>query len=49
LPRLNSHLAETKEQKAAVEQCQRKLGEDPSTLKDSAMKVAANVQGILPS
>jgi len=47
LPRLQSHLAETREQKLAVEQCLRKLGEDTSTLKDSAMKVAANVQGMM--
>ncbi|HWK32302.1 MAG TPA: DUF892 family protein, partial [Hyphomicrobium sp.] len=47
LPRLQSHLEETKEQRAAVEQCLRKLGEDTSTLKDAAMKAAANVQGMM--
>lgn len=47
LPRLRSHLSETREQKAAVEACLTRLGEDTSTLKDSAMKVAANLQGLL--
>lgn len=47
LPRLKSHLEETKQQKAAVEQCLKQLGEDTSALKDSTMKVAANVQGML--
>jgi ferritin-like metal-binding protein YciE len=47
LPRLKSHLEETKQQKAAVEKCLRQLGEDTSTLKDSAMKVAANLQGMM--
>lgn len=44
LPRLQSHLEETKQQKAVVEHCLRELGEDPSTLKDAAMKVTANLQ-----
>jgi ferritin-like metal-binding protein YciE len=35
LPRLKSHLEETKQQKTAVEQCLKQLGEDTSTLKDS--------------
>jgi ferritin-like metal-binding protein YciE len=47
LPRLKSHLEETKQQKTAVEQCLKQLGEDTSTLKDSAMKVAANLQGMM--
>jgi ferritin-like metal-binding protein YciE len=46
LPRLKSHLEETKQQKAAVERCLKMLGEDTSVLKDSAMKVAANLQGM---
>jgi ferritin-like metal-binding protein YciE len=47
LPRLQEHLQETREQRAKVEQCLQKLGEDTSTLKDAAMKLAANVQGML--
>jgi ferritin-like metal-binding protein YciE len=46
LPRLKSHLEETKQQKAAVERCLKQLGEDTSVLKDSTMKVAANLQGM---
>ncbi|HWK39296.1 MAG TPA: ferritin-like domain-containing protein [Hyphomicrobium sp.] len=47
LPRLHSHLEETREQRAAVEQCLKRLGQDTSTLKNAAMKVAANVQGMM--
>jgi ferritin-like metal-binding protein YciE len=47
LPRLQSHLEETKQQKAAVEHCLKQLGEDTSLLKDGTMKVAANMQGMM--
>ena len=47
LPRLKSHLQETQDQRAALERCLKQLGEDTSTLKDSAMKVAANLQGMM--
>lgn len=47
LPRLRAHLEETKQQKATLEQCLASLGEDTSALKDSAMKVAATVQGLM--
>jgi ferritin-like metal-binding protein YciE len=47
LPRLQSHLEETKQQKAAVERCLQQLGEDTSLLKDGTMKVAANMQGLM--
>jgi ferritin-like metal-binding protein YciE len=46
LPRLRSHLEETKDQRARVEQCLQQLGEDTSTLKDAAMKIGANLQGL---
>lgn len=47
LPRLRSHLEETREQRKALEACLAKLGEDTSTLKDGTMKVAANLQGLM--
>lgn len=47
LPRLRQHLEETKDQRAQVEGCLHKLGEDTSTLKDATMKVGANIQGML--
>ena len=47
LPRLRSHLNETKEQQTQVEQCLHRLGTDTSTLKDTAMKFSANMQGML--
>jgi ferritin-like metal-binding protein YciE len=47
LPRLRQHLSETKDQQAKVAQCLQKLGEDTSTLKDTAMKMTAGVQGML--
>lgn len=47
MPRLQSHLAETQQQRRSVEQCLKDLGEDTSTLKDSAMKLAANMQGMM--
>lgn len=47
LPRLQSHLEETRAQRKAVEGCLEQLGENTSSLKDSAMKVAANVQGLM--
>lgn len=46
LPRLRSHLEETRQQKAVVEQCLKQLGEGTSIFKDATMKVAANLQGI---
>lgn len=49
LPRLRSHLEETKEHRALVERCLTSLGEDPSTFKDVGMKVVANIQGMLHS
>lgn len=47
LPRLRSHLEETKQQRAAIESCLSQLGEDTSSLKDGTMKVAANLQGLM--
>ena len=47
LPRLRQHLQETRQQQSEVEQCLHRLGSDPSTLKDAAMKLTANVQGML--
>jgi ferritin-like metal-binding protein YciE len=47
LPRLREHLHETRQQQSEVEQCLHRLGTDTSTLKDSAMKFSANVQGML--
>jgi ferritin-like metal-binding protein YciE len=49
IPRLRSHLQETKQHKAKVEQCLKRLGEDTSMVKDSAMKVTAGLQGIIHS
>lgn len=46
LPRLRSHLAETRQHKVLVEECLASLGEDTSTFKDTAMKAAANIQGM---
>jgi ferritin-like metal-binding protein YciE len=47
LPRLRQHLQETRQQQSEVERCLHRLGTDPSTLKETAMKFAANVQGML--
>jgi ferritin-like metal-binding protein YciE len=47
VPRLQQHLEETRDQRAKVEECLRTLGEDTSTLKDAAMKVGANLQGMM--
>jgi ferritin-like metal-binding protein YciE len=47
LPRLRSHLEETKQQRVALESCLKRLGQDTSMLKDGTMKVAANFQGLL--
>jgi ferritin-like metal-binding protein YciE len=47
LPRLREHLRETKDQMAQVEQCLQRLGEDTSTLKDTAMKMTAAMQGMM--
>lgn len=46
LPRLRSHLEETRAQREALEQCLERLGESTSTLKDGT-KVAANLQGMM--
>jgi ferritin-like metal-binding protein YciE len=46
-PRLRSHLQETREQRVALEKCLAELGEDTSALKDTTMKLAANVQGLM--
>lgn len=46
-PRLQSHLEETRRQKAALERCLKSLGEDTSAIKDTAMKVSASLQGML--
>jgi ferritin-like metal-binding protein YciE len=47
--KLQEHLTETKGQRAALEQAFNLLGSDPSALKASVMKVAANVQGMMHS
>jgi ferritin-like metal-binding protein YciE len=47
LPRLRSHLDETRQQQNQIEQCLHQLGTDTSTLKDSAMKLTASMQGML--
>ena len=47
LPRLREHLQQTREQQASVEQCLDQLGADRSTLKETAMKLAANMQGMM--
>lgn len=49
LPRLRSHLEETKQHKAMIERCLTSLDEDPSTFKDTSMKVTASIQGMLHS
>jgi ferritin-like metal-binding protein YciE len=46
-PRLREHLQETRQQQSEVEQCLHRLGSDPSTFKATAMKFAANVQGLV--
>jgi len=46
-PRLRSHLDETKEQQAAIEQCLERLGESRSSLKEATMRIGANLQGML--
>jgi ferritin-like metal-binding protein YciE len=47
IPRLKQHLEETRDQQAKVEKCLQALGEETSTLKDAAMKVGANLQGVM--
>lgn len=47
LPRLRQHLQETREQQTAVEQCLERLGADPSALKETALKLGANMQGMM--
>lgn len=47
LPRLRQHLEETRAQQAAIEGCLEQIGSEHSALKESAMKLAANVQGML--
>ncbi|MCB1882571.1 MAG: ferritin-like domain-containing protein [Geminicoccaceae bacterium] len=44
--RIGQHLEETKRQKARVEECLGQLGESPSSLKETATKLAASVQGM---
>jgi ferritin-like metal-binding protein YciE len=43
---LAEHIAETERQQSMVEQCLGQLGEQPSTLKEMATKLMANVQGM---
>jgi ferritin-like metal-binding protein YciE len=45
--KLQEHLTETRGQQAALEQAFNLLETDPSALKTSVMKVAANLQGML--
>jgi ferritin-like metal-binding protein YciE len=45
--KLEEHLTQTRGQQAALEQTFNLLGSDPSALKTSVMKVAANIQGML--
>jgi ferritin-like metal-binding protein YciE len=45
--KLQEHLAQTRGQQAALEQAFNLLEDDPSALKASVMKVAANIQGML--
>ncbi|MGH6899943.1 MAG: ferritin-like domain-containing protein [Geminicoccales bacterium] len=49
LPRLRQHLDETREQQSQVEQCLHRLGTDTSTVKDTAMKIGASMQGMMHS
>lgn len=44
--RIGQHLEETRRQKALLEQCLTQLGESPSSLKETAMKLAASLQGL---
>src|SRR3954447_10071802 len=43
---LAAHIAETERQQRMVEECLNGLGETPSTLKEMATKLAANLQGM---
>jgi ferritin-like metal-binding protein YciE len=45
--KLQEHLGQTRGQQAALQQAFNLLGEAPSGLKASAMKMAANIQGML--
>lgn len=47
LPRLRSHVEETKQHRELVERCLTGLGEDASTFKDATMRAAANIQGMM--
>lgn len=47
LPRLKSHLEETKAQRHELERCLEALGENTSSLKDGTMKVTAHLQGLM--
>lgn len=47
LPRLRQHLEETRTQQRMISDCLERLGSGHSTLKEGAMKLAANVQGML--
>jgi ferritin-like metal-binding protein YciE len=46
-PRLREHLEETKAQQAELERCLEQLGESPSAFKEAAMRVGANIQGMM--
>ena len=41
------HIEETKRQQQMVEQCLSRFGEEPSTLKEAAMKLAGNLQSMI--
>ena len=41
------HIEETRRQQQMVEQCLSRFGEEPSTLKEAAMKLAGNLQAMI--
>jgi ferritin-like metal-binding protein YciE len=41
------HIEETKQQQQLVEQCLSRFGEEPSTLKEAALKLAGNLQAMV--
>jgi len=43
---LARHISETERQQSMVERCLNQLGEEPSTLKEMATRLAANLQGM---
>ena len=47
--RIRQHLEETRQQRAMVEQCLQRLGTSPSSLKDMALSLAANLQAMAHS